>query len=126
MCVILFDGVVKIVAFDGRFSLRARFQVSKKSELDLVGRTDGNIKVIFPRQPIPCASSSLATGVTPSPRDYVHVEVMPCGIDVVAMLHLEYAGLGWTKKRMLRDMRWDDLPTENQQFFHRIRKTQQK
>ena len=50
---------------------------SKKSDHDLVGRNDGNIKVVFPDSPLP--SDALACdSVVPKPGDYVKVKVSIC------------------------------------------------
>lgn len=47
---------------------------SKRSQSDLVGRTDGNIKVVFPSIPLQ-SHLSLDSKVIPKPGDYVKVKI---------------------------------------------------
>lgn len=48
-------------------------QVSKRSDLELTGRTDGNIAVVFPNEEV---ISENGAKVMLKPGDYVHVKVM--------------------------------------------------
>jgi tRNA A37 methylthiotransferase MiaB len=50
-------------------------QVSKRSDLELAGRTDGNIAVVFPNE---VAISENGAKVMLKPGDYVHVKVGLC------------------------------------------------
>ena len=47
-------------------------QVSKKSKLELTGRTDGNMIVVFPNEEVECESG---VKVRLKPGDYTHVKV---------------------------------------------------
>lgn len=48
-------------------------QVSKRSSLELAGRTDGNIAVVFPNEVV---ASEDGAKVMLKPGDYVHVKVV--------------------------------------------------
>ena len=48
-------------------------QVSKRSSLELAGRTDGNIAVVFPNEVV---TSEDGAKVMLKPGDYVHVKVV--------------------------------------------------
>ena len=48
-------------------------QVSKRSNLELAGRTDGNIAVVFPNEEV---VSENGAKVMLKPGDYVHVKVI--------------------------------------------------
>lgn len=55
-------------------------QVSKRSDLELTGRTDGNIAVVFPNEEV---ISENGAKVMLKPGDYVHVKVIiNCVCDV--------------------------------------------
>lgn len=56
-------------------------QTSKRSAAELVGRADGNFKVIFPKQGVPCAVTG-AAAVEPQPGDYVEVRGGRGGADI--------------------------------------------
>ena len=60
-------------------------QVSKRSDLELTGRTDGNIAVVFPDE---VAVSENGAKVKLKPGDYIHVKVVLnyCVCDVYSFM----------------------------------------
>ncbi|XP_038078177.1 mitochondrial tRNA methylthiotransferase CDK5RAP1-like [Patiria miniata] len=57
--------------------------VSKRSDEDLVGRNDGNIKVVFPDVKVPCSISDKSYSTSLKPGDYVAVHIDSCNSQVL-------------------------------------------